>query len=284
MPTLHELETWMLSVVTNPRGVATPHAGQVDHDSTVLIRLINETDQWPAGQRMHVYWNAYFVRLIECLRNEFPTLLSVLGDDAFDDFARGYLEAHPPRSYTLGVLGAHFAAYLAETRPARIDDRLDWADCLVDLAAYEWTLSEVFDGPGGEDVAAFDAAEFSMVPEQRRLECTFAFVPGLALRRFRFPVHAIHDSIRRGESPTIPPPSQTCLALSRRNYVVQQHSLGDDEFQLLELLASGCCLGDALETLLNDGTLDAADIARRLAGWFERWTRFGLLVRINLPK
>lgn len=284
MPTLHELETWMLFVVTDPRGVATARVGQVESDPTALSRRINETDQWPASQRMHVYWSAYFARLIECLRNEFPTLLCVLGDEAFDDFARGYLQAHPPHSYTLGQLGANFAAYLADTRPARHDDRPDWADCLVDLAAYEWTLSVVFDGPGGEDVEALDATELSAIPEHQWLDCTFRFVPGLTPRQFRFPVHEMHDAARRGESPTFPPSSPVCLAFSRRNFVVQHHALAVEEFQLLERLASGCRLGDALETLLNDGTMNAADVAGRLAGWFERWTRFGLLVGVNLPK
>lgn len=272
MQNLHALETWMLSVITDPAGVA-----DASH-------VIHESDDWPAPDRMHVYWNAYFARLLECLRSEFPTLHSVLGDDAFDELARGYLEAHPPQSYTLSQLGATFSHYLAATRPPRVDDAPDWADFLIDLAAYEWTLSEVFDGPGSEGLAAFSAAEIATVPADRWLECTFVIAPCLKLRSYRFPVHLSHAAVRSGETLAMPRPEASHVAVTRRNYIVRHHALGRDEFRLLELLGSGTSLGDALNALLDEGVPEAIDVTGSLADWFQRWTRAGFLVGVNLPQ
>lgn len=68
--------------------------------------------------RLAVYGHAYFARLLDCLREEYPVLKHALGDEAFDAFATGYLQEHPSRSYTLFELGAKFPDFLRDTRPA----------------------------------------------------------------------------------------------------------------------------------------------------------------------
>lgn len=73
---------------------------------------------FPARQRLAVYAQSYALRLIECLREEFPVLRLLVGDQVFDLFAGAYIAAQPSRSYSLYGLGAGFADFLEATRPA----------------------------------------------------------------------------------------------------------------------------------------------------------------------
>ena len=104
-------------------------------------------------ERLEVYANAYYARLLECLRDEFPALFHALGEEVFDGLAFGYLQFYPSRSYTLSDLSRQFAEYLEETRPRDDDDANgspSWPDFMIDLARLERCYSEVFDGPGAE--------------------------------------------------------------------------------------------------------------------------------------
>jgi len=280
MPTLSALERWMLTVISDPAGViaGAESAASESRDvgSASLTRVVHETPTWRAEDRLHVYWNAYLARLQTCLRAEFPTLHATLGDEAFDEFAAGYVHAHPSTSYTLGRFGARFSDYLASTRPPRVSAEPDWADFLIDLAAFEWTLSEVFDGPGVEHAPPFTVPNLAELSPDELLRLTFETAPCVRLCRHRFPVHVFHAETRAGRVPDMPTAQTTYLAVTRRNFVVQHYELGAAECRVLESLALGGTLGDALASL----DVEAVDVAPQLAEWFQRWSRAGFFTRV----
>lgn len=282
MPSLSALERWMFTVITDPGGVAagaeTAACESRNIESASPSRVVHETSEWRAEDRLHVYWNAYVVRLQTCLRAEFPTLHSTLGDEAFDEFAAGYVQAHPSASYTLGRFGAQLSEYLAATRPRRVTNEPDWADFLIDLAAFEWTLSEVFDGPGIEQTPSLAVPNLAELSPDELLRLRFETAPCLRLRMYRFPVHAFHAETRSERAPAMPPAQSTYLAVTRRNFVVQHYELGEAEHRVLECLTSGCTLSDSLASL----NAEAGDAAMQLAEWFQRWSHAGFFTRILL--
>lgn len=276
MTTLHAIERWMLTVIADPVGVC---AGSATADQPVEPEcIVHETPAWRAAERLHVYWNAYLARLQDCLRHEFSTLRAALGDSAFDEFAAGYLQEYPSRSYTLGRLGANLPQYLAATRPDRDGDEPDWADFLIDLAAYEWTLCEVFDGPGIENLPALAVPDLAALSADEVLELTFESATCLKLFTYRFPVQQYHADVRAGLSPEIPTPQSTSLAITRRDFVVQHFALAAPEKRLLDCLTRGLTLGEGLAAL--DGN-DVGEV--ELATWFQRWIEAGFFTGINLP-
>lgn len=168
MRELEVIQRWMQAVITHPGGVvagmdstearwAIP-VGPNDVESVVTrSRLLSAVD------RLEIYARAYYARLIECLRAEFPVLVHALGEDLFAEFAVGYLERYPSRSYTLNLLGAGFPRYLDETRPSNDS----WAEVVVDLANLELAVAEVFDGPGVEERRTLDFADLSAIPPEQ---------------------------------------------------------------------------------------------------------------------
>ncbi len=199
-----------------------------------------------AVERLAIYGYAYYARLLECLREEFPVLEHALAQEVFDAFAVGYLQAYPSRSYTLFQLGANFPRYLAETRPEDGGSEElppDWPDFLIDLATLELTFNEVFDGPGSR------ASAFSMPGNSG------PFRPSAAqgATRGRAAVYGcspcaipfISTSPRCGATRTrVPPePAETYLAVTRRNYVVRHYELSPPAYQLLNALLAGESVG-----------------------------------------
>ena len=77
----------------------------------------------------------------EALATDYPALKHFLGDDGFLALVRGYVEAHPSRSYSLNRLGDRLPDYVSQAPGLRRR-----AFC-HDLARLELALSEVFDAP-----------------------------------------------------------------------------------------------------------------------------------------
>ena len=116
-----------------------------------------------ASAGLAVYHHAYRAQLIDCLRDTFEKLALWLGDELFETTALAYVEANPPRSWTLADYGADFAAALTKIHP---DDPE-----VAELAWLDWVLRRAFDGADAAPVSAdalsevdWDAAVFTFVP------------------------------------------------------------------------------------------------------------------------
>ncbi len=153
---LNNVQRWMQSVITHPAGVAAGLAdpatqSHLELPPDAVEQIIEPSRHQSSVERLSVYADAYYARLIECMQAEFPIFRQTVGDDVFSGFAVEYLQRYPSQSYTLGELGKKFVEYLNETRPSSSDSAVDFSDFLVDLAQLERTISKVFDGPGCED-------------------------------------------------------------------------------------------------------------------------------------
>lgn len=284
MTTLQALEEWMLTTITHPQGVL---AGVAQASETAIAPSVTSavctTVTWSAEERLGIYWNAYFARLHECLREEFPVLRQALGDDVFDEFAFEYLQTHPPTSYTLSRLGSQLPAFLAASRPHREGEVPDWADFLADLAAFEWTLSEVFDGPGPEGFEARSLSGFERVVLDCLVDAKVACASCLRLKRYQFPVHLYHAEVKRGNHPDLPEPQPSFVALTRRAFTVQHHTLDEIEFALLQRLLAGDSLGLALEKVGGNDKVILVEVGTQIAGWFQTWVHAGFITGLTLP-
>ncbi len=276
----------MLAVITHPHGVV---AGAQSAEAQLQLQassdqtdcIIATTNRWSAESRLEIYWNAYYARLQECLREEFPVLRGAVGDELFDEFVLEYLQAHPPSSYTLSQLGLRFPGFLAGTRPPRdaAAEGPDWADFLADLAHFEWTISAVFDGPGSEMMSSAPLVP-SDYPLDKLDELTFECALSLRLCSYSFPVNAYHAAVKSGELMEVPSPRPTFVAFNRQNFTVQHHALNAMEFALLKSLHEGDALGDAIDALCERDDAAEAEVVTNIARWFADWTRAGFITNI----
>ena len=242
--TLDRIQKWMQASVMHPEGVVegmrSPEA-RAAIDAGAAEEVVTRSKALTAAERLAIYGNAYYARLLECMREEYPATAHALGAETFDAFAAAYLQHYPSRSYTLCRLGANFPRFLAESRPPREEGEpeVSWPEFLADLAAFEWAFSEVFDGPGAEGKEMLDEAKVRAVPPERWPEARLSPVPCLRLIAFRFPVQDYYAQVREEKEPSVPPPAETYLALTRRHFVVHPCTLSAPEYRLLSAWSRG---------------------------------------------
>jgi hypothetical protein len=284
---LARIQQWMQSVIMHPDGVEAGIESPatrtlIDVTSDKLEDVICRTAAQTSIERLHVYANAYYARLLEVLDSEFPALVHALGEELFQDFAFGYLQQYPSQSYTLGDLSAKFPEYLAHTRPAResADAEPDWADFLVDLATLERTYSEVFDGPGVEGQRLLQADKLREIASDRWLSVRLVPVPCLRLLSLRFAVHEYATAVRLKEHPELPAPTPTWLVVTRRDYVVRRVAVDETEFAALAALVGGGTIANSLEAAQNRWLGDFDQLASDVQRWFRDWSAAGYFQRI----
>ncbi len=286
---LNRLQRWMQSVITHPDGVAagidSDSARQhIDVQRSAVEEVISRSQALDSIERLHVYGNAYYARLIECMGGEFPATHAALGEEAFSGFVMGFLQVSPSTSYTLGELGRAFPEYLASSRPPREIDGPDWADFLIELATLERTYSDVFDGPGEERITLMQADDLLSIPPESWGDARLQTAASLRLLTFQFPVQEYAASIRKQEEATIPQSAETRLAISRRDYIVRRRPLAPLPYALLRQLQQGATLGAAIETAVSNAEtdVDMSTFAARLQEWFRSWTGDGYFVGVDL--
>jgi hypothetical protein len=289
---LSEVQRWMQAVITHPDGVlagtqsdaARQHLEVAPEDlQAVIARSRNQTSE----ERLAIYHNAYFARLLECLRNIYPMVAKTLGEEAFDALAVGYLQSYPSHSYTLDRLGDRFASYLAETRPDL--DRAGqptetWPDFMIDLARLEWNIGEVFDGPGVEGQATLSAEQLLAIDADRWPAVRLMPAPCLRLLSFEFQVNDYFTALRQSgddaDPPPLPQPEGSWLALWRRDFVVRRHALDREQYELLTALMSAQPIGVAIEQFAATAITNLDELAGRLQSWFRTWTAAGFFVAL----
>lgn len=265
------LQAWLQQAITTPGDIpADIHA--------VILPSQNQT----AEQRLQIYATAYHARLLECLTEEFTTLHGVIGTPAFHDLALGYLQAHPPTSYTLDHLGRHFPEFLKQTRPPRESEANDEIDFLIDLATLERTYSEVFDGPGMEDTPPLSAPQLLALPLEQWLESKLIPAPCLRFLELKFPAHEFLTARRSNPDTPIPAPAPTCLLITRRDYIVRRIAVPREEFQLLQDLCSGQTIASALEAATRRSPHPDL-LLSQIQHWFTTWTTAPCFTTLERP-
>ncbi|MEO6191471.1 MAG: DNA-binding domain-containing protein [Thermoanaerobaculia bacterium] len=292
---LDVVQRWFQAVVTHPEGV---EGGVESEEAQRLIRLnrseleavIGRSRNLTAAERMGIYANAYYARLLECLASFFPILQKALGEEVFEGFAFEYLQHYPSKSYTLDRLGESFARFLAETRPEPEQEEepgaVGWPDFLIDLTLFEWNLNQVFDGPGVEGKPLLTAELLQSFPAERFAEARLVPVPCLRLLAFRFPINAYYTAARHageGEEAPIPDPTPEYVALTRRDFVVRRFPLTPAQHALLEKILAGAPVGEAIAAAAEISGLDDEALGAELQAWFRLWVAEGFFQSITSP-
>ncbi|HEV7785940.1 MAG TPA: DNA-binding domain-containing protein [Thermoanaerobaculia bacterium] len=293
--TLGTVQQWFQAVVTHPDGV---EGGVASEEAQALIRLprgeleavICRSRNLTAAERIGIYANAYYSRLLECVGDCFPMLRAALGEDVFNGFAFDYLQRYPSRSYTLDHLGETFPRFLDETRPGPEDGgpppgEVGWPDFLIDLASLEWVLAKVFDGPGTEGQTLLTPEALNAFPAGRFAEARLIPVPCLRLLVTRFPVNAYFTAVRKaednGEEVPIPDPAPEYTAITRREFIVRRYSISQPQHALLTALQSGATVAEALAAAAAVSDLDDDALAAELRSWFRLFTAEGFFQAIE---
>ena len=215
-------------------------------------------------QRLRIYSDAYRLRLLEVLGNDFPVTKALLGEDGFDAVALDYLDAHPSTHPSLRHFGHAFADWLRQhaRRPRGLHA----------LARFEWTQGLVFDAADA-DALTFDA--IASLPAYAWPSLRLHLQPPVRMLALPCNAPALVDAHARGEPlPALRDAPAADWLLWRRDGDVHWRRLDADEADLLQAITDGECFGLLCERASarhpDDGPLRAASLLKR-------WLTDGLL-------
>jgi len=191
--------------------------------------------------RLAIYRNNIFHNYHQALRDVYPVVERLVGEDFFRLAVRRYIPLHPSRDGNLHSFGAAFGRFLDGFPPAA---QLPY---LGDVARLEWHVHEAFHAA---DHAAMPLDCLASVPPQQLPLLTFTLHPACRLLESRFPVHLIWQA-NQGEAGTEEAVNLdvggVCLLLRRPGYAVEVEAVAAAEFGLLSALSQGLPLHQALE-------------------------------------
>ncbi|MDP9360699.1 MAG: DNA-binding domain-containing protein [Acidobacteriota bacterium] len=262
---LAPLQEWMQAVVTYPGDVyEAAEAAAIDVDSVVLpSRTLQPI------QRVGIYHGMYMLRMIEALEVDYAAVAHFMGEHAFSDLVRGYVQRFPSRSYTLNRLGDALTEYIA-------DSTLKRRTFLYDLARLELAMTQVFDEA---EVEALPAGAIASVPPERIEEVRFTPIPALRLLAFDYDANEAFQEWR-DERAIKPRRGKTYVAVHRRDYGVFRMPLSREAFSFLGFLVSGGTIGSAIMTFRR--RFRRLPEQEEIFTWFRDWSAAGLFAAIDV--
>jgi len=234
---------------------------------------IVSTEDALAEHRLATYYNAYRIRLIDCLAIDYSALEKALGHEAFENLALAYLARYPSSQPSVRWFGRHLPEYLR--RDYRGEDR----EFLAELADWEWSLTLVFDAADSEALFALDDMA-GVAPEDWPL-LRFRFKPALRWLDLNWNVPLIRQAC--DEEGEIPPrqrnPHPLRWLMWRQELNTRWRSLEVDEAWAIEQAAQGADFAAICEGLLE--WFDDGQVSLRAAGLLKQWIGDGLLLEVG---
>lgn len=216
---------------------------------------------------LRIYQHAYTARLAAALRENFPSLPIVMGDEAFDELAAAYITTHPSRHPSIRWFGDRLADFMSA------HEVLVPHPALVDLARMEWALRGAFDAA---DAVPLTAAALAPVAPAEWAALVFRPVPSLQLVAMQWAVEPLWRALQTeaGEQPE-PQAQRHTLLVWRQGLDNRWRSVDAMQATLLRAMVDGRSFGELCALAATQaGEHDAAEFA---AGVLQRWLADELL-------
>ena len=265
---------WQL--ITAPEGTAAGLARLSPTDRVSASALVVDDERLSAVERIDVYADMYFYRILEALKEDFAAVCAVVGEGNFHNLVTDYLIVHPPSHFSLRYAGAHLPSFLLENL---LSQRWPY---VADLASLEWNILDAFDA---QDAPALDPQALASVPQDRWPELRFQATPSVRLLDVRWPVHEIWKRTQRGEPPAEPVGTALTLRVWRQDFRVYHRPVDATERAGLMAILEGASFAEVCEriTAFADQAHGADRVGARAFTLLSEWLGDGLLSAFSLP-
>lgn len=262
-------QRWMQAFILAPgeldEDALHAEAVQAEIPAEEALKLVVRSDTLTSLERVGIYRGMYFARLAEALESDYPAVKHFLGEDAFYDLAKRYVDAHPSRSYTLNRLGDHLPDFVATQTD------LPKQEFVHDLARLELALTMVFDA---EETPVLTAEQIAAVPPDAWETARLKPIEAIRVLSFRYPVSEYLGGVdEENPFPRIRKQDTWVVAYRNKSYL-HRRNLTRPAYELLNDLISGTRVGQAIE--------GRAVAQKKLFGWFRDWMASGLFQSIEL--
>lgn len=264
---LAALQALLYRLITAPGGVEEALCAERIPLSDGLEAIINDHGRMTARERLEIYANAYFHRLLDALKEDFPATFAVLGEVNFHNLITGYLIEYPPNEPNIYFAGQHLADFL---RGHPISGKWPF---LADLAALERAVADVFHALDAEPL---DAAAIRVVPPAEWPAIALRMVPASRLLDLRSEVEAVLRAVESGEAWTEPEPGARSVLVWRQEGRVHYRAIDRAERAALALAREGAKFAAICDAFAL--ARESPDTVGAINAMLSRWLRDGLVI------
>src|ERR1700721_2353191 len=142
---LYQLQSLMAAAIMRPLDDNGMQKIWLDGSDTnqYAAQFIKPNQKLNSFERLEIYNQQYWYRLLESLQDDFPGLNAILGHKRFEKLITAYLTIYPSRLYSLNPLGKNLPSFI-KAEPQLTAPDLDLA---YDMASFEWAEIKAFDAP-----------------------------------------------------------------------------------------------------------------------------------------
>lgn len=237
-----------------------------------IERHVMATDKASAEQRLAVYGNAYRLRLLEVLGEDFPGLKGLLGTESFTALGLAYIDAYPSEHRSIRWFGRHLSHFLRERAPH--NDRPE----LAEMAVFEWVQGEVTDAA---DSPVYSTEQLAAVSPAHWPNMRVILQPALRRLELYWNVPMVWRAIHDGGAMPVSEHSERPLPwlLWRRSLEVYWRSLANDEHWAIQACLDGRSFGEICQGLNERSPVP--DVALRAASLLKQWLSEDLVAHIE---
>lgn len=163
MSRLREFQAAMTAYLTAPPGPDVPSA---------LASLLTASSDQPS-KRFAVYKNNVYTRFIDALRDTFPAVVRLVGDDFFNYAGAEYVAKTPPTAASLIAYGRGFPEFLAGFSASASIPYLADVARLENLYLEAYHAADETTGACGSDVVAAGPAGCTLHPSARLMSSSY---------------------------------------------------------------------------------------------------------------
>ncbi len=250
--------------------------------------FIKPNDRLTSFERLEIYNQQYWWRILESFSEDFRGLCAVIGQDKFDKLAVSYLETCGSTSWTLRNLGQHLLAFL-KTHPELTAPHTALA---LDIASIEWARAWAFDEPGDPPP---DTQYLASAPPHR---LKLGLQPYIVLLPLEYEAEKLFLQFRKRDSSTAestasnamdaaprkrkevrisakPAKEPVYLAVHRQRNTVYYKRITAEAFALLHTLRAGKTLAAACDAAFVGKAFAPEEAAGLIREWFADWMELG---------
>jgi hypothetical protein len=254
---LRELQTLLYQCITALDGT---NENIGEERGKVLEALVHGDERLSAVERVDIYANAYFYRLLDCLSEDFPTTLTVVGADNFAALVREYLLGYSPTEPSILYAGVYLADFLNDHPFAE-----RWP-FIAELARLERAVLDVFHAA---DAPALSLEALSAVTSEKWPAIKLHVHPAVEIVHTDWRVEDVLHAVEQSREWINPEHEETSVLVWRQNALVHYRGLEPVEREALAAVSAGASFAGVCEAVAASAEEPnhVALIGRLMARW-----------------
>ena len=260
---LLDLQTWVARLLVRPlrRSDALSIPIYDEETNAEIAQKIGAGPTMTAQQRIGVYNQQYWFRLLNLLQEDYPALVRIFGYHHFNrQIAEPYLLKYVPNHWALTYLGGHLPDWISEFYQ-QDNKRLVLECARIDEAYNRLFFAQKLPSLTPNDLQHIEDLTINLQP------CVALFEFDADLFAFRKQLLAQDAEYWQNNAlPTVEWSHPHYFALSCSDGAFGSESISLGEFRILKAFASGSSLNDALSLSIEEDAVHIGD-------WFCKWAQ-----------